>query len=259
MPTAKDLLRHAIQMLTYAPGTTLQVVMPALVLILGSTLAAAMLAPDTIEALRNASETMQMPSGSSLLILLVLLIVGLIGYALMAILWHRHVLLNGSGQDVALRPGGDIIRHYIWCAIVVGFVQFLAAFPVTIVMGILGAAFAGFSPAFSLTVISVLGGIIFAWVALRISIILPAAALGQRMRIAQSWQASAPISASLWGVAGFLAVINVGLTLLTSSLTPDAIAPNLIAGAVVYIIEGLIFVSVMTTLYGYLIEKRDLN
>jgi hypothetical protein len=107
--------------------------------------------------------------------------------------------------------------------------------------------------------VGILAGILFVWVALRLSVVLPAAALGNGMRIGESWAATAPVSNALWGVAVLLALLNVVISLITVAVLPDGLAIAMIVQTVIYIVEGLVFISVLTTLYGHLVEGRSLG
>lgn len=258
MNTALALLAHALRMLIFEVGTTLRVLSPAILLVLGCSLAIGLLAPDALEVFDAApGDTLALtPSGA--LVFTVFGVVGLIGYALMAILWHRHVLLNGA--DGGLRPGASLIFSYFWRAVVVGCVQLLAAIPVTLVIGILGAAFMQTSGGGAVTSLLTLGGsVIFIWIALRLSVVLPAAALGHRMAVRESWTVTQPLSGPLWGLAVLLTGVNMLISLLTLGIVPTQDALALVLGTVIFILEGLVFISVLTTLYGHLVEGRSLG
>ena len=262
MNDAMAILAHALRMLVHEPGTTFRVITPALLLVLGSAIGAMVFASDAIVALQVVTETMEMPPASSILLLFGLGLIGLIGYALMAILWHRHVLLNGDARDTDLRPDTSVILGYIWRAIILGFVQFLVAIPIGMAIAILGgigAAFSGGANMILFTIVGVAAGVIFIWIGLRLSVVLPAAALGNLMRVGESWQVTAPVANALWGVAVLLAVINTILTFVSTAILPGDPALSLVFQTIIYIVEGLVFVSVLTTLYGHLVENRPLR
>lgn len=262
MNDAMAILAHALRMLVHEPGTTFRVIMPALLVVIGSAIAAAVFGSDALVALQATPEEFTLPSGSSILLLFALGLAGLVGYALMAILWHRHVLLNGDNRHTDLRPDTGIVLGYLWRAIVLGFVQFLVAIPIGMAIAILGGAGAAISGGMNaglFIIIGVLAGVLFIWVALRLSVVLPAAALGQIMRIGESWQVTAPAANALWGVAVLLAVLNTILTYLGAAIAPGDPAMSLVFQTIIYIIEGLVFVSVLTTLYGHLVEHRPLQ
>lgn len=258
MNTALALLAHALRMLIFEVGTTMRVLSPAILLVVGCSLAIGFLAPDAVELFNAVPGESIALTPSSALTFVLFGVIGLFGYALMAILWHRHVLLNG--EDGGLRPGASLVLSYLWRAIVVGCVQLLAAIPVTLVVGVLGAAFMQTGAGGAVTSLLTLGGsVIFIWIALRLSVVLPAAALGYRMAVRESWNVTQSLSAPLWGLAVLLTGLNMLVSLLALGLVPTQGVIALMLGTVIFIVEGLIFVSVLTTLYGHLVEGRSLG
>jgi hypothetical protein len=259
MHTALAIIAHALRMLIFQTSTTVRVLMPALVIILGSASIAAMIAPDAIAALQAPSDDMVVPDASTLLLLAGLSIAGLLGYALMAILWHRHVLLNGAEDPSALMPGRPIFFAYVGRAIMVGLMQLLASLPIALAMALAGSILVPTLGGLALLLIGVIGGLAFVWIALRISVVLPAAAVGNAMSLRDSWHATAPLNSVIWGIAALLACLNAGLAGLTNILFPDLGSIALILQTVIYLVEGLVFISVLTTLYGNLVEGRSLG
>ena len=260
MNTALAILAHALRMLVFEVSTTLRVLMPALLLVLGASLGIALFAPDIITMLETPPEVMAPPAPASALAFVLLAAVALVGYALMAILWHRHVLLNGAERPDDLRPNASIFFGYLWRAIVVGFVQMLAAIPVALAMGVLGAILAQGNPSgIAATLIGLAGSVIFIWIAMRFSVVLPAAALGQKMPVRDSWELTKPIGNELWGLALLLTGLNMCVYLLGEVLVPNQGIIAILAQTVIFIVEGLIFISVLTTLYGHLAEGRSLG
>ncbi|MFK7838053.1 MAG: hypothetical protein AB8B60_17725 [Sulfitobacter sp.] len=260
MNTALAILAHALRMLVFEVSTTLRVLMPALALVMGCSLGIALLAPDTVAMMNTPPEEIVAPAPGSLLAFVVLGAVGLLGYALMAVLWHRHVLLNGAERTEALRPGGSVFFGYLWRAIVVGFVQLLASIPVVLAMGVLGAVFiGGAASGVATAAIGLVGGLVFVWLALRFSVVLPAAALGHIIPVRESWQLTSVVSTELWGVALLLTGLNMFIYALSEALLPAAGGVALLAQTAIFIVEGLVFVSVLTTLYGHLVEGRSLG
>jgi hypothetical protein len=111
----------------------------------------------------------------------------------------------------------------------------------------------------AILLIGVLGGLAFLWIALRISLVLPAAAVGNTISLRESWETTAPMSATIWGIAALLAGLNMCIMGLTDVLLPNQGGFALIAQTAVYLIEGIVFISVLTTLYGNLVEGRSLG
>lgn len=259
MSTALAILAHALRMLVFDTSTTLRVLMPALLLVVGASLAMAMLAPTTLLLMQTAPD--QMPETLSDIWLFIMFgAVGLLGYAFMAVLWHRHVLLNGAERVENLLPDARTFVMYVWRAVLVGLAQLIAAFPITLAMGVLGAVFAVGGPnGIAATLIGLLGSVVFIWLALRLSIVLPAAALGYTLPLRESWTITAPVATELWGAAVLLTGLNILAYAATGLILPDTGAAAFIARTVIFIVEGLVFISVLTTLYGHLVEGRSLG
>jgi hypothetical protein len=113
------------------------------------------------------------------------------------------------------------------------------------------------------------------WMATRIGLILPAAALGERMTIGESWVATRPVSSQillpLIVIALAAGLINQAILLVLgqSVSVPDMFGvmqemrvltlPGQIVSGVVSWLQVLVNLALMTTLYGNLIEGRQLN
>ncbi|MGC1506635.1 MAG: hypothetical protein WA782_21160 [Sulfitobacter sp.] len=260
MNTALAILAHALRMLIFDVRTTLHVIMPALVLVLGCSLAITILAPDMLASLQETSGVTPSPAPQNAFSFLAFGSIGLLGYALMAILWHRHVLLNGAERAENLRPDIGIFLNYVWRAIVVGIAQMIAAVPITLLVGVMGGALLQNNPTGPLaTLLGLVAGIVFVWIAMRLSVVLPSAAIGRPMSMRESWQTTKPASAALWGVAVLLSGLNISVFMLSSALLPETGTVTAMAQTFIYLLEGLVFVSVLTTLYGYLVEGRSLG
>jgi len=49
------------------------------------------------------------------------------------------------------------------------------------------------------------------------------------------------------------------ISLISNAILPDGIGMSVIMQTLIFIIEGLVFISVLTTLYGHLVEGRSLD
>ncbi|MCX7559335.1 hypothetical protein OS190_07110 [Sulfitobacter sp. F26204] len=260
MNTALAILAHALRMLIFETAATLRVIMPAVVLVIGCSIGVALLSPDLVAFMQDTQDTGKTLRPDDLLNMVFFGLVGLLGYALMAVLWHRHVLLNGAEQRENLRPNLSIFLGYVWRAVVVGCAQVLAAIPISLAMGGLGLLLIRDNPdGMATMLIGFLGGLAFIWIALRLSLALPAAAIGYTMTLGESWQITKPLSAQLWGVGLLLSGLNVCVYIVTNAVLPDVGIIAVIAQTLVFILEGLVFISVLTTLYGYMVEGRSLG
>lgn len=262
MTRGLTIILHALRMLLHDPRATLRVTSPGVILILGSVVLGQLLWGNDMRLLFAGDETvLARVSGGAILGALLLSLLGLIGYVLMAVYWHRYVLMGDPTQDSAIRPTARTLGRYIWCAILVGLAQALALIPLSLVMGLGGAAFGwtGSTTPLSALIMGLLIGIAALWLALRISVILPAAAVEDKMTLRQSWQVTAPIAGDIFWVAALLSLVSVGVLALMQAIFT---APSAVAVAVetlVFLAEALVAISVLTTLYGHLVERRPLH
>ncbi len=252
MTNAPTLFSHALRMFFHEPAVTLRVLMPGLLLIFASSVGMAYFMPDQLWSPTLTPDQVEMIDPSALGGVALAAFAGLAGYVLTAIFWHRHVLLTGEARETALFPGIGVTMGYVWRVILVAIVQFLAALPILAVAGAVATAL-------STLLAGLLAGIVFFWIALRISLILPAAAMGRKMKIAESWNATAPMSNDLWGLAAMLGLLSAVVALVVGGMTAPGTGTNVWLQTASYVVEGLISISILTTLYGHLIEGRPLG
>jgi hypothetical protein len=199
-------------------------------------------------------------------------VAGIVCYCWAAVGWHRYVLIEERGNGFLPQFHGSMILAYFWRILLVGLVIFAVLIAAGITIGIVAAATQ--SP----IVLLLFGiGLVFgvSWVATRIGLILPAAALGERMKISESWAATRPVSSQillpLIVIALVAALINQAVLLLLGQMVSvqDAFGamqevrvltlPGQVVSGVVSWLQILVNLALMTTLYGNLIEGRQLN
>ncbi len=209
--------------------------------------------------------------GGSILVVLLIVAFAIFAYCWAAVGWHRYVLLEELGNGVLPQWRMGEVRAYFGRAVLV----------VLTIMGAVVAASLVIGLAFGVTqsggLALVLGvGLVFgvSWLATRIGLVLPAAALGERMAISESWRITAPVSGHIllpliiiaagFGILGQLNIWVFGDTV-TVQFGGEAVEQvtlnfvgQLIAGALGWL-QVLINLALMTTLYGNLVEGRQLN
>jgi len=96
----------------------------------------------------------------------------------------------------------------------------------------------------------------FLW--LRLAVSLPAVAIGKTMGIKEAWGATAPLAMAIFGVA----VILVAFNLLVGAAMGQIFASGSYVGLVVNLLVQwftlMVGVSILTTIYGHVVEGRDL-
>ncbi|MEM7520793.1 MAG: hypothetical protein AAF307_07120 [Pseudomonadota bacterium] len=257
MNTALAILSHALRMLIYDVSATFRVLLPAVLMVLGAVLAINVFAPEVAGLLsQQMAETALTENPAQLYRFALFGLIAVLGYALMAVLWHRHVLL--SDADAHIRPDARTFMTYLARAVAVSFLQFLAAIPLFLVIAAVDVSMnASGDSNFSFA--GTAGTFVLIWVALRLSVILPAAAIGETMSIRDSWVMTGTRPLELLGLAALLTGLNMLIYAFSGLLIPDAGAVASLLSTIVFMAEALIFVSVLTTLYGVLVEGRSLG
>lgn len=251
--TARSLLHNAVHLLTQRPLKTLVVVAPALVLMGGVSVIAAVVAPDVLRIGADNPDISGLADG---FVPLSLVAAFVISYALMAILWHRHTLSgNRSPQPLGLK----LIGGYLWRVVALALIQLVASLTLVMPLMILSETGSGgiHPPSLpSILLTTLISQTVMLWFLLRLSLILPAAALGRSMRIAHSWLHTRRIARPLWGVAVALALVNTAFTAVFTLFELTTPVHVVALELPVYVIEGLLIFSVLTTLYSLLVQKN---
>jgi hypothetical protein len=217
--------------------------------------------------------TMKEPAaaGGSLLAGLVLLIITIVAYCWAAVGWHRYVLLEEMGNGLLPRWRWDRISSYFGRVFVVGIVVVLAVMGGGLVIALVVGLTQSPAIALVLGIGLVLGA---SWVATRIGLVLPAAAIGEKMTLSESWAATRPVSSQILlplivialavGITGQIIALVFGETVTVEAFgtTQEQVTlsiPGQILNGFVSWIQILLNLALMTTLYGNLIEGRQLN
>ncbi len=186
-----------------------------------------------------------------------------------AVGWHRYILLDE--RPIALWPRWNGVRllSYLWRAVLIGLLLNL----ISILLGNLASFFTSLASAYDLSLLSMnlpSGFPSFAWtiflavqsfIWLRIGLVLPAAAVGKNVRFREAWQASQNrVTLLLLLVASILlfdAVRNSLFFLMHQELHSYYITK--VGSFILTSLSVMIQISILTTLYGHLIEGRELN
>lgn len=173
-----------------------------------------------------------------------------------AVAWHRFILLEDyPGFLPALSV--PTIMTYIGKSVVIGLLLFLALIPTSLVAG-LGLAMLGLTQnALASLVLGFFLGLILTFVWLRLAIVLPGVAVAKPMGIRDAWTVTKPVSDDIISAAAILVAINTGVSVLVDFFLPVG---WLYVGVMFVLswITMMVGISLLTTLYGHLIEKRPL-
>lgn len=242
MITTLNLLQRAVGLLTKHPLRTVTVLAPALVLMAIVGFAAAIIAPGFLTSGAQGTAA----GGSSLVVLTAFVL----SYAMMAILWHRHTLHDmGEQRPMTVR----LVFGYIWRALALTAIQIAVNFALIIplILSIRSNDADTAAPALvSILLSTFITQLFLLWLSLRLSLILPAAALGKPISMAKSWRYTVSVSRPLWGVAAVLALANTLATSFITLIDLDSSGHQLAIEMTIYIVQGLLIFSVLTTLYS---------
>lgn len=176
--------------------------------------------------------------------------------AWIAVAWHRFILLE---EYPGLLPTAatNLIGRYVLKTLLLGAIMFLAGFVFGVVAGII-LAIGGMTESYAAGfVFGVMNAFVMICVWFRLALILPAAAVGSTMSLAASRAATAPMANDILVAAAILVALSVAANLVTG-VFPMLSLPFLALTFATSWLFMLVGISVLTTLYGHLIEKRPL-
>ncbi|EPX82451.1 hypothetical protein [Salipiger mucosus] len=185
---------------------------------------------------------------------LTLSIFALLASLWIAVAWHRYVLTGELPAGLLPRWHGSEIARYFGQSLLIGLVVILAALAAGVVIGLVATAVPGFG---GVLIFGLLG--LCSYLFFRLGLVLPAAALGRRMTIGESWAATRDDDGAVVTLA--VLVIGVGLLVEVPALL-DQDSGSLIALVYRVVLNWfvtMIGVSVLTTLYGHFVEHRPVD
>ncbi|MES0825557.1 hypothetical protein [Ruegeria sp. SCP11] len=193
-------------------------------------------------------------AGSVLLLVFGLIVVIFVTMFWIAVSWHRFILLEEYPKGIFPTFRFDRILAYLGRAILLGLLMAIAWIPGGLLLGALVQT----SPV--LAIILILAYMLFLAVCMyRLTIILPAAAIGHPVTIGEAWN-------STTGTAGALIVLLIVAFLfqLVVQLVFTVLAIIPVLGILLTVFFGvlvlpMINVSIFTTMYGVFVEKRELT
>lgn len=210
-------------------------------------------------------------SGIGVAGLIIAFVVAAICWFWAAVAWHRFVLLEEYPTGLFPKWHGTKIGNYFGNGVLVFLIVLAIGFALGIVIGIVALVFQSEAVALFLGF-----GLLFglSWTATRIGLILPAAAIGEQLRVGESWKATAPVSGQiilpLFVLTLAAAIVKQAIiaafgdttTIMTAFGEQQQVTLNGIGMFLSFIawwLQMLVNLALMTTLYGNLIEGRQLN
>ena len=197
-------------------------------------------------------------SGLSALLILSLVVFLVFALGWVAVSWHRFILLE---EYTALVPATKDrpIWSYVWRSFILGLLIMLIAMPILMIVGFvlaptMGAGFGIFSMILGLLLGALLSYLWFRW-----AIILPSIAVGEPMTLRQAWAETAATSGVIFKVAIIVSVLKIAASTVVSLFYVGLPIVALVADVAVNWTTLMVGVSILTTLYGHVVEGRSLS
>jgi len=175
--------------------------------------------------------------------------------AWVAVAWHRFILLEEYPDTLPQLSGKPVLPYIgksVWLAVVLIVVFIPIALLASLALGPVALA----SPFLGGLIAAIVLGLVFGYFWLRWALVLPSAAVSEGMTLSQSWAATKPLSGTIWTVSVLVIVLNFVLGLIALPFGQSFIA--LIVDMVINWFTLMVGLSVLTTLYGHLVEGRPL-
>lgn len=174
--------------------------------------------------------------------------------------WHRHILLGEYRYGIVppfsiLRIGGYFLR-----ALLLATVSLVLFVPATFLIFGAFQFFGQFSVLLGFAAM-IVPAVFFALILFRCSLILPAYAVGNPISLAESWRAWRKIQNPNRMIFVLIAVNSIAQGLLQTGIEKMADMPAYQGpvGVAAQFFVFLLNVTILTTLYGYVVENRSLD
>lgn len=208
------------------------------------------------DAILTAMDGVEAPPAVALALVAAMVAV-IMASAWVAIAWHRFVLAEEYPGFLPKIPTG-VLGGYVWRSFSLGLMMVVIAVPLSAIAGIVMTVtgLAGFGLAEMAASFGVATVLSFLW--LRVAIVLPAIAMGRPMSLPQAWALGIPYGGEILKASAILVALNlVGSQIL--ALLPLPALLGFVAQLVLTWVTMMAGTSILTSLYGVLVEKRALN
>ena len=173
-----------------------------------------------------------------------------------AVAWHKFILVE---DYPGILPALSVptVMAYISKSFVIGILLLLALVPMLVVAGLVLGLLGLTENAIASLVIGFVLGLLLTYLWLRLSIVLPGVAIGKTMTNRQAWTATAPMSDDIFGASAILVAINTVISFAADYFLPSGLVYYAVIVAINWF-TMMVGISLLTTLYGHLVEKRPL-
>jgi hypothetical protein len=197
----------------------------------------------------------QLQGGAGAARLLILQIVHLLGsfavLAWIAVAWHRSVLL-GEQPSLLPTPPRHLVRRYLGRFLLIALAPALIVLASLASVVLLVPAHGSSFPWASLA--PILAYLLSVHVLLRLGVALPGTALARPLPLRDAWRVTGRHKGTLWALTGAMALLGVVNNLLGQATS----WPGIVFGQVIAWATLMLGLSLLTALYGTLVEGRSL-
>ena len=173
-----------------------------------------------------------------------------------AVAWHKFILVE---DYPGILPALSVptVMAYIGKSFVIGMLLLLALVPMLFVAGLVLGLLGLTQNAMATVVIGFVLGLLLTYLWLRIAMVLPGVAISKTMTNREAWAATAPMSDDIFGASAILVAVNTVISFAADYLLPTGLVYYAVIVAINWF-TMMVGISLLTTLYGHLVEKRPL-
>ena len=196
---------------------------------------------------------LNLPMNGAIILILVGMAAAMFVFAWVAVTWHRFILLEEYPSFVPAisdRP----IWPYVKRTLMIILQMMVVMVPV---LSLMLPAISNFPSA--AVILSIGLSILMSFIWLRICVSLPSVAVGEHMGSADAWAETKDIRQTILGVCVIMMFLNSAAGLLPVLLAPHLLIISTVLNIAIQWVSIMIGISVLTTIYGHVIEGRPLS
>lgn len=192
--------------------------------------------------------------------MIIVVVVTLVTSLWIVVAWHRYILrVEQAGMVPAFH--GSRILAYLGYSLLIGVILIV---PAAVLGGLSGMIFqagmsGGMMPGIGLSLVAMLIVIVpILVISLRLSPLLPAAALGERLGVGAAWAATSGATLDFLALA-VIAALGAFVLDLAGLLFAGSMVLVMAWAVITGWIKMMVGASILTTVYGHYVEKRPLS
>ncbi len=193
------------------------------------------------------------------------------GVSLVAVVWHRYVLLEEQPSGFLPSKPGLRIWPYFWYGVgivIITFIVLAVLFFIATIFIEPDTIYRAFNQqTLSLTpsdiALRFIVGLLSSLIYLRLALILPAVALDESLTLGDSWSETKHFNGAILTIAVLLSLLNGGMTMVFGMVmfsVQGSSALILIISLLNLVYQWFYFmlnISILSTLYGHIVQKRE--